>query len=155
MVSDTNNVYSLQYNFMAPFIKETNIEMELLVRWRALFLLCTFTSLLSCSLSAPACGGHCTWFHTKTRCLVFALCTNSKSVETGLRATQSPMLFSRVFFFFQVACPFLNFDSKFKERNVILRLLSKHQTDTVTYFYKQPPCFTSSIIQHVLFQIQK
>ena len=29
MVSDANNVYSLQYNFMAPFIIETNIAVEL------------------------------------------------------------------------------------------------------------------------------
>lgn len=41
MVSDTNNVYSLQYNFMASFIKETNIEFELLVQWYVPFLLYT------------------------------------------------------------------------------------------------------------------
>lgn len=39
-------------------------------------------------------------------------------------------------FFLQVAFSFLNLDSKFKERNVFLRLLSKHQIDTVAYVYK-------------------
>lgn len=29
MVSDTHNVYSLQYGFMAPFIKGANIKTEL------------------------------------------------------------------------------------------------------------------------------
>lgn len=117
MVSDTNNVYSLQYNFMASFIKETNIEFELLVQWYVLFLLYTFPSLSSRRLCAAACGGHCSWLDTEDPLpgfLLYAPILNYSGNRFNSNL-ESYAFFQSFFFFSQVVCSFLNLDSKFKK----------------------------------------
>lgn len=125
MVSDTNNVYSLQYNFMASFIKETNIEFELLVQWYVLFLLYTFPSLSSRRLCAAACGGHCSWLDTEDPLpgfLLYAPILNYSGNRFNSNL-ESYAFFQSCFFFFTSCLLFSEFRQQVQKKECHLKVI--------------------------------
>lgn len=125
MVSDTNNVYSLQYNFMASFIKETNIEFELLVQWYVLFLLYTFPSLSSRRLCAAACGGHCSWLDTEDPLpgfLLYAPILNYSGNRFNSNL-ESYAFFQSFFFFFTSCLLFSEFRQQVQKKECHLKVI--------------------------------